>query len=97
MKCEHIFTDIDFSEGLCPLCLKEENKQLQAKLDKHRWIPVSERLPEDNTAVSIVMQREGATWLWIGWYFLSNKKWEVVDAVRGNITYWKPIILPEKD
>jgi len=27
--------------------LTKEIKQLQAELDKHRWIPVTERLPED--------------------------------------------------
>ena len=43
---------------ICPKCLhvkrdelQAENKKLKAELERHRWIPVGERLPEENSVV----------------------------------------------
>lgn len=70
---------------------------LQAELDKHRWIPVAERLPEDNQCVFVAMKHIKTTWGFLAWYSpVTTKKWEFYDPmVKGEVTHWKPIILPK--
>ena len=69
--------------------------KLQAELDKHRWIPVSERLPEktkeDLRPKLLVYNEDGiAVQEWrhydFGWSFSDD---------TGEPTHWKPISLPE--
>lgn len=75
---------------------KEWISKLQDKLNKHRWIPVGERLPEV----------KGWYWVYYGRYRppsthcqLWDKKWEI-GLVLGRqqdidaITHWKPTSLP---
>ena len=68
--------------------------KLQAEVEKHRWIPVSERLPEEtNRGYLIYMQRicpciatfDGET------FFDAFTKYSI-----KNITHWKLIILPDQ-
>ena len=66
---------------------------LQAELDKHRWIPVSERLPEVKKVVWVMDYRRN-TWqaeLLIGKQFYS----EETQHELYEVTHWKPITLPE--
>ncbi len=74
--------------------LEEENERLEAELEQHRWIPVSERLPEkteeDLRPEFLVYDGESVTGaLWrhydFGWDFETD---------RGEPTHWKPIIIP---
>ncbi|KKM82685.1 hypothetical protein LCGC14_1317020 [marine sediment metagenome] len=72
----------------------ERRWQLQAELDKHRWIPVSERLPKDEYDIfaygydgygyKIVINTS---------YNLEFKKFRIL----SEVTHWKPIILPTTD
>ena len=84
--------------------LKTEKKELEAELDKHRWIPVSEKLPEDDSQVWICYEKTGYTY---NAYYdqnvlhFSQKTWQIFDYSGGyrkaevNPTHWKPIILPK--
>ncbi len=69
---------------------KQQIKQLQAELDKHRWIPVSERLPE-NIPITLVLFDSGniIQAICADWVNIEGK-------LNEHITHWKPIILPEK-
>ena len=79
-------------------------EQLQAELEKHRWIPVSERLPKDDGQVWILYEKTGYTYN--AFYdqnvlHFSQKTWQIFDYSGGykkaevEPTHWKPIILPE--
>lgn len=78
-------------------------KPIQAKLDKHRWIPVEERLPKRDGQVWICYKENGYTYG--GYYNPTYKLWQIFDPCGGwsNIdsksppTHWKPIILPEQE
>lgn len=69
--------------------------QLQAELDKHRWIPVEERLPEsEGYYLAAEDGRFGEYWYSKlgGWQHGDRKtSYSCADC----ITHWKPIILPE--
>ena len=82
--------------GKCELELTIE--QLQAELEQHRWIPVSERLPEDvfpclitNGQDSVVTYYAGLRGAWIADHYDVLKLKQ-----HGRITHWKPITLPPK-
>jgi len=68
--------------------LESEVGKLQAELNKHRWIPVSERLPEKN----------GRYWVtdnitaWVSHFSIYTG---VFSYEKFLIGYWKPIILPK--
>lgn len=82
-------------EELETMLIKKDERieEFEAKLDQHRWIPVSERLPE-NVATVFILTGEGAGG--IGFYGEEENRWERLDhAINLNITYWKPIILPK--
>lgn len=71
--------------------LEEENERLQTELEKHRWIPVSERLPEDDSSAYLFLHESGSIHQGIPSCDLfgpDGKLW-------SSITHWKPIILPE--
>lgn len=68
--------------------------ELEAQLEQHRWIPVTERLPE-NVATVFILTGEGAGG--IGFYGKDKTGyiWERLDhAINLNITHWKLIIEP---
>lgn len=109
MKCEQCgrLTPIteNTAKGLCPECDSDQFtkdkqiKQLQAALDKHRWIPVSESpelfdIPHPHSKeVSIT----GVPDIYTGW-FEKDRGWRHGDGtVEVFPTHWKPIHLPEKE
>lgn len=68
--------------------IDEQNKELE----KHRWIPVSERLPEDDSSAYLFLHESGNVHQGIpscDLYGPDGKLWH-------SITHWKPIILPEQ-
>jgi len=73
--------------------LIKKDKRLEAELERHRWIPVGERLPEVKQEVLafdglIIRQAE----MLIDGRFYS----EINQAELYVITHWKPIILPKE-
>ena len=76
-------------------CIVMQEKQLQAELDKHRWIPVSERLPEltdeDLRLKFWVLTEDGPdVQEWRNYTRLEGS----FDESCGKPTHWMPI--PEK-
>ncbi len=69
-------------------------KQLQAEIAEHRWIPVSERLPEKDVCDDVLFIIEGlveAGEFKNGLFLDNNGR----DSKEEIVTHWKPIILPE--
>ena len=79
---------------------------LEGALEKHRWIPVSEKLPESITeqihhSQDVLIVR--ATWgVCKGYYQEKHQQWVVYGSYerpqeyQNEITHWKPIILPDE-
>ena len=74
---------------------------LEAELEQHRWIPVSESLPEKTGYYLIFCVSEGYNehrwwqfWYQDGWYEY-NKIDDCIDDTERTVTHWKPIILEQ--
>ena len=79
--------------------LRSEIRRLEAELEKHRWIPVSERLPTE-------LGHTGATWfvhvsghgeVFRAVYLHDEKMWQSWDSgwdEEIEITHWREITLP---
>ena len=68
--------------------------ELEEELNKHRWIPVGERLPEHESKVLVSDGR----YCWTDRYRYGKGRWECLIPGGGDnveYTHWKPIILPE--
>ena len=90
------------NEGsVCPedVGFVEYIKVLQAELEKHHWIPVSERLPklqgETVSGICLITDSESVR---LGWYDykFSGWAWYPLPNTLAKPTHWKPIILPEQ-
>jgi len=93
--------------GLCDLCIGAELERLQTELDKYRWIPVSERLPEvfeniRHPCSKDVLLLTSNNGMHIG-YYDKQKSWiiygsrEKPERYQALIACWKPIILPTEE
>ena len=79
----------------CPEVKKhrERIQELEAELEQHHWIPVSEEMPSQvpgHWGSEMVFATDGKQ-VWVCKYNFSAYYWT---ASSGDITYWKPIILP---
>ena len=70
--------------------LEAENEKLRAELDRHRWIPVEEGLPEEAGAYQVL--RENNQFPTTREFYFVNKTW----TSRDVVTHWKPVILPDE-
>ncbi|KKN47327.1 hypothetical protein LCGC14_0664330 [marine sediment metagenome] len=90
----------------CDKCMVDERdkiiEQLQAKLDKLRWIPVSEGLPENIATVWVLLKAEATGILSPGMGFYGEDDegmgWDILGpTILHEVTHWMPIILPDKE
>ena len=94
----------------CDLFYNQERKieQLQAELKtalleieliKHvnRWIPVSERLPEDGELYLLTKDFDKGEDMWLDIFGSGSSGFKTIkDYIElHKITHWKPVILPE--
>jgi len=68
--------------------LQAENKRLKKELEKHRWIPVAERLPELGDMYQVL--RKHNQYPTTREYMETLKLWDSHDT----ITHWKEITKP---
>lgn len=76
--------------------LEAENERLRKE---NRWIPVSERLPEEGQFCHLYMPEFNSNCPQKGWYLSDKKVWLTTIKYRKRtrkVTHWKPIILPEQ-
>ena len=82
--------------------ISAENARLRAELDaereRNRWIPVSEKLPEDEENVLVnITEVDGSPVIDFGYYTPGNNAFEGWQTnyfmAFGKVTHWRP--LPE--
>ncbi len=81
-------TNVEGSNAMIPLL-----HEALAELEKYRWIPVSERLPEDDSSAYLFLHDSGNVHQGTPSCDLfgpDGKLWH-------SITHWKPITLPPKE
>jgi hypothetical protein len=78
------------AHGCANACLLETATRLEELVDDRRWIPVGERLPEDNVAVLCWVDGSGAEMCWKekGAWYLSFAGYGVSDC---TYTHWRPL------
>ncbi len=71
-------------------------KEIEQLETKHRWTPVTERLPEKHADYWVCEKHWHGHLRWRGYWmnFFGNK---TKYPNPGLITHWKPVILPESE
>lgn len=77
----------------CVTCdVYNENDRLKAELEQYRWIPLSERLPEEHKKYRV---SDGGR-IWDHLYMPSHNCWQKDGLLHyERIIYWQEIILPK--
>lgn len=72
--------------------LLQENAELR---EKQRWIPVSERMPEDCRRVLIAVPYKGhpecPPYVTIGKYYFESNIWIFDFTLQGHPSHWMPL------
>lgn len=93
MSNRDVCKDCDMAEqvgAICEICTnadryKAQVKQLQAELEKHRWIPVGERLPIPQKDINVWWVLKNG----IPEHFRSNGDSALWKGFAGTYTHWK--------
>ena len=97
VKSECIFKNLES-------CM-DHNAILDVPAVEERWIPCSERLPEENDYKSCIECLDGAVWYFtengtmgLGYYYKSTKEWSTTDDLKtdGKVIAWMPLPEPYK-
>lgn len=73
---------------------------------EQRWIPCSERLPEEDDYKSCIECMYGAVWYFtengtmgLGYYYESVKEWSTTDDLKtdGKVVAWMPLPEPYQE
>ena len=75
--------------------IREVCTELLRRRESDRWVPVSERLPEEDNSYLVIMADDNRPWSTCRIYNTSYKKWiGFYDTdISGDVTHWRP--LPE--
>ena len=69
--------------------------------ERQRWIPVTERLPEDRSNVLVVAYWHERWGVYMGWCAPERAKWSVHVGIGDRddvaVTYWMPLPEPPKE
>lgn len=86
----------DLIERLTARCARYA-EEIAVAQDRTRWIPVTERLPEDRSNVLVVADWLGRWGFYMGWCAPERAEWRVHVGIRNRsdvaVVYWMP--LPE--
>ena len=75
---------INTEDGVIAACLAEVAARLEELVEQRRWVPVGERLPEDEEWVDIA----GEWGDYVGWY--DAVRWHnLFDDDPGEVTHWR--------
>ena len=86
--------------------LLEIQPTIEPERKKGRWIPVSDRLPEEDDYKSCIECLDGAVWYFtengamgIGYYYKSTKEWSTTDDLKtdGKVVAWMPLPEPYRE
>jgi len=78
---------------------KKQAERIEEMKEQNRWIPVSERLPEEGQFCHLYMPEFNSNCPQKGLYLSDKKVWLTTIKYRKRtrkVTHWKPIILPEQ-
>ena len=74
--------------------LCEAERKLAELQERERWIPVTERLPENDEFVFIA---KAEAWVSKGLYVTERKRWELLSHDVVEVTHWRPLPAPPKE
>ena len=74
--------------------LEELETELSKLKEQQRWIPVTERLPEDDDDVLIMSSGS----ISMGYYSVYNEYWaDYINVYNSDVTHWMPLPEPPKE
>lgn len=91
----------DLIERLTARCARYA-EEIAVAQERTRWIPVTERLPEDRSNVLVVADWLGRWGFYMGWCAPERAEWRVHVGIRYRsdvaVVYWMPLPeLPEDE
>jgi hypothetical protein len=66
--------------------------ELAAERESHRWIPVSERMPEGDCRVPVLFDVLGASLLGVAFYYAAFQHFKTIDTGEDfDVTHWQQL------